>query len=263
MKHLIGAAARTVWAKNVDIPTAQMMPITQFADACSAPFVKVGNIVLDCSTKSQTTIRVEPVDKALWEQDTECIYALTRNGIIQKLGGTRKSMKIRWGSYLCGHCVVERLNRNGEAYPGKMSVTNAHLYHTIEADLLTEASPNWAIHCWALPRTVVNVEIMGEMVEIVAQTYHAYESQCFEKFRAMAGTIPNLCDNSDPAYRTAVVATPAPPPHTVSPPSSPTSVFNGPRISPRRMARINSLPDDILAALMPAPPAQSAQSHHL
>jgi hypothetical protein len=117
-----------------------------------------------------------------------------------KIGGTRTGMKARWGSYLCGHCVSERMNKHGEPNPGKMSVTNAHLYHTIEHDLLQ--GNKWEFYSWKLPDTTVSVEILGEMIQVVAQTYHAYESRCIELFKTITGHIPQLCDNADPNYKT-------------------------------------------------------------
>jgi hypothetical protein len=81
-----------------------------------------------------------------------------------------------------------------------MSVTNAHLYHTIEHDLLL--GNKWEFYSWKLPDTTVPVEIFGEMIQVVAQTYHAYESRCIELFKTITGHIPQLCDNADPNYKT-------------------------------------------------------------
>ena len=89
--------------------------------------------------------------------------------------------------------------KNGQPYPGKMSVTNAHLYHTIEDDLLK--GNRWEFWSWWLPTVKVTVDIMGSPCEVIAQTYHAYESRCIEIFRKETGDIPQLCDNADPNYR--------------------------------------------------------------
>lgn len=141
-----------------------------------------------------------PASAAIWKQAGEYIYAIVKDGVVMKIGGTRTSMAERFGSYLCGHCVPQRNKKNGDPYPGKMSVTNAHLYHTIEHDLL-ENEGKWEFWCWKLPVTTVQVEIMGVPTEIIAQTFHAYESRCMEKFREITGHIPQLCDNADPSYR--------------------------------------------------------------
>ena len=109
-------------------------------------------------------------------------------------------MKERWSSYLCGHCVPERISKKGTPFPGKMSVTNAHLYHTIEEGLI--AGESWQFWIWKLPVTQVTVNILGEPTIVIAQTYHAYESKIIQKFKKMTGGfIPLLCVNADPEYR--------------------------------------------------------------
>ena len=81
-----------------------------------------------------------------------------------------------------------------------MSVTNAHLYHTIEDDLLK--GNTWEFWTWTLPTVSVTVDIMGTDTTVIAQTYHAYESRCMEMFKTEeSGDIPQLCDNADPNYR--------------------------------------------------------------
>lgn len=117
-----------------------------------------------------------------------------------KIGGTRTGLAGRMASYLCGHYVPQRVNKKGLAYPGKMSVTNAHLYHTIENDLLSNET-KWELYSWELPTITVKVDILGESIEVIAQTFHAYESMCIKKFQERTGKIPLLCMNSDPGYR--------------------------------------------------------------
>ena len=168
--------------------------------ATGSYFIKMADIVLDDSAARRTTVQTVPVDEEKWKETAEHIYIITRNTEIMKIGGTRTGMKARWGSYLCGHCVAERMNKHGEPNPGKMSVTNAHLYHTIEHDLLL--GNKWEFYSWKLPDTTVSVEILGQMIQVVAQTYHAYESRCIELFKTISGHIPQLCDNADPTYKT-------------------------------------------------------------
>ena len=81
-----------------------------------------------------------------------------------------------------------------------MSVTNAHLYHTIENDLL-ENNSLWKFYIWDIPVTEYDIEILGETKKIIAQTFHAYETCCIEKFKKLNGFIPILCDNCDPRYK--------------------------------------------------------------
>lgn len=197
VKFTDGQAARNAWKKTL-IPETCTIEILNAA--CSGLFSHYANIVLDSTSNRGTTIMASPASTDLWKQTGEYIYAIVRNGVVMKIGGTRTSMCERWGSYLCGHCVPQRNKKNGDPYPGKMSVTNAHLYHTIEQDLL-ENEGKWEFWCWKLPVTTVQVDIMGVPTEIIAQTFHAYESRCMEKFRELTGHIPQLCDNADPSYR--------------------------------------------------------------
>lgn len=197
-KFVEGESARTAWRKCFEHPVG--MSMSDFNLECEGVFQKGGDIVLDESERRRTTVRVEPECAPRWNREVEVIYTIVRGGEVVKIGGTRNGMQKRWGSYLCGHCVPERRQRDGSPYPGKMSVTNAHLYHTIESELL-ENGVKWEFYMWELPRTCVEVEILGETVEVVAQTYHAYESRVMEKYRSLAGKIPVLCDNSDPSYR--------------------------------------------------------------
>ena len=197
-KFTEGELARTSWSKS--IVTENTMTIDDFNLLCDENFSKKCNIELDSSSSRQTTLITSNFDKILYSEKAEHIYALVRNGLIMKLGGTRTGLKERWSSYLCGHCVQQRImKRTGEAFPGKMSVTNAHLYHTIEKDLL-ETDSKWEIWSWKLPLVKIPVVILNEEVNVIAQTYHAFESICIKKFKTVTGKIPLLCDNSDPNY---------------------------------------------------------------
>ena len=197
-KFIAGEVARSKWRKPL---LAEPLTIIDYCNrATGSSFIKMADIVLDDTTTRRTTVQTVPVDEEKWKETAEHIYIITRNTEIMKIGGTRTGMKARWGSYLCGHCVAERMNKHGEPNPGKMSVTNAHLYHTIEHDLLL--GNKWEFYSWKLPDTTVSVEILGQMIQVVAQTYHAYESRCIELFKTITGHIPQLCDNADPNYKT-------------------------------------------------------------
>ncbi len=190
-KHINGTPARIKWAKSV--PTGGLT-ISEFNETCGDVFKKGADIVLDSSTKRQTTIACEPCDKTEWKTSCEYIYAIVRNNIIMKIGGTRDGMAKRFASYLCGHHVQER----GKS--GKMSVTNAHLYHSIETDLLNNDTSSWEFYTWKLPTVTLTVDVLGEDTTIVAQTFHAYESRCIKKYKETTGSIPPFCDNCDPGY---------------------------------------------------------------
>ena len=197
-KFIVGEVARAKWMK-VLVPEA--LTIAEYCNsAVGSIFTKMADITLDDAESRRTTIKTIPVIDSLWKETAEHIYIIVRNNEIMKIGGTRTGMKARWGSYLCGHCVAERKNKHGEANPGKMSVTNAHLYHTIEHDLLQ--GNHWEFYSWKLPAVTVQVDILGTPTSVIAQTYHAYETRCIELFRSMTGHIPQLCDNADPTYKT-------------------------------------------------------------
>lgn len=195
-KHQDGMEARTKWRKEL---REEDIEIVHFNTLTNEVFKKSADIVLDDSDKRKTVINVVPTDNTSWKAEREALYIISRNGKVMKIGGTRTGMKKRWNSYKCGHCVPERCMKNGAPYPGKMSVTNAHLYHTIEDDLLK--GNHWEFWTWWLPTVKVTVDIMGSPREVIAQTYHAYESCCMELFRKESGDIPQLCDNADPNYR--------------------------------------------------------------
>lgn len=200
-KFTNGEAARAAWSKDLRV---EVVSTEEYNLVCGNKFKHAGNIVLDTSSRRQTTIEVGFISdsqKSQWNKVSENIYIITRDGKVMKIGGTRTGMAARWSSYKCGHCVPERTKKSGTPFPGKMSVTNAHLYHTIEKDLLSEEPGNWSFWSWELPETLVEVVILGEPTTVVAQTYHAYESKCIGKFAEAAGHMPQLCNNSDPSYR--------------------------------------------------------------
>ena len=192
--HMDGQNARDEWAKDLNENNTNLQ-IQEFKNRCGGELKNRARIVLDNDSRRQTVIMAKPYEgeEEAFSVNNEQIYIITRNGEILKIGGTRTSMKKRFGSYLCGHHVVER------GRSGRMSVTNAHVYHTIEQDLL-ETDSTWEIYTWLLPITTITQNIFGEEVQIIAQTYHAYESCCINLFRSIKGTIPFLCDNSDPNY---------------------------------------------------------------
>lgn len=195
-KFVGGQSARAKWRKSL---RNEKTTLSKYNELAGGVFTKAADIVLDDSTKRRTIVDVDPVNKNLWDAVRETIYLLVRDGELMKIGGTRTGMKERWGSYKCGHCVPERLDKKGMPYPGKMSVTNAHIYHTLEEDLLNGGK--WEFWTWTLPTVKMTVDIMGTPTVVIAQTYHAYESRMIELFRNENGGIPQLCDNADPNYR--------------------------------------------------------------
>lgn len=198
-KFMSGESARVAWTKKL---VEENITIDNYNTVCGNTFVKRASIQLDPSDSRQTTLvaLVEEGQTHNWKCSTdEHIYIIARSGKIMKIGGTRTGLEKRWNSYKCGHCVPQRNKRGGTPFPGKMSVTNAHLYHTIETDLLN-MNHTWEIWSWKLPSITVSVNILGTPITVLAQTYHAYESCCMQKFRQISGHIPQMCDNADPSY---------------------------------------------------------------
>ena len=199
-KFIAGEVARQHWKKPL-IQTE--MHITKFNELTGGNFIKRANVLLDDSTKRADGLKYTPItgQESIWnKKSTEHIYALVYNDHIMKVGGTRDGLKGRWGSYSTGRCVPQRVKKTGENYPGKMSVTNAYLYHTIEDDLL-KCEGRWEIYSHELPPQYHEVMVYGTMTNIKVQTYHGWESQCIEMYKNEIGHIPCLCANSDPNYK--------------------------------------------------------------
>lgn len=194
-----GEQARIKWNKNIDEKIANY-DIHKYNKKCNNHFIQIATISLDDSTDRKTTLKVDIQDEKKWNSKKEHIYIIVRNDKIIKIGGTRTGMKNRWSSYLCGYFVPQRTKKNGTSYLGKMSVTNAYLYHTIEQDLLTTQS-TWTIYIWKLPNKKYTENILGKNVEIISQTFHAYETRCIEKYKELTGHIPLLSSNCDPRYK--------------------------------------------------------------
>jgi hypothetical protein len=187
-----GQLAREKWAKDIEV--GDLLSQRDFNIACGNVFEKEADIILDDSTQRQTVIMALPTNAVKWKASREKIYTIVKDGKLIKIGGTRTGMHTRWASYLCGHHVIER----GKS--GKMSVTNAHLYHSIELDLLDTES-KWELYTWTLPVVQQTINILGEETIITSQTYHAYESCCIKKYKTLTGILPILCDNCDPKYK--------------------------------------------------------------
>jgi hypothetical protein len=197
-KHKDGEKARKEWAKPID---EDVMSIKEFNEINSdTQFVKRANIVIDSSEERQTVIQAIPIrgETEKWSTSEESIYTFVRNGKIMKIGGTRVSMKERFGSYLCGHHVPQRKKS------GKMSVTNAYLYHTIEADILNNEDSVWEIYTFPIPSQEITINFMGKQRIIKAQIYHGLESHAIEEYRKIAGTNPQFSANSDPKYASKI-----------------------------------------------------------
>jgi hypothetical protein len=197
-KFTNGEAARKKWKKPLSEGCIDIIEFKKIMIQYNFEIIKSADIILDTG-ENNTCIKAVPVDNNCWKKECDLLYLFVCNNKIMKIGGTRKGLNERWTSYKCGHCVPERKDKNGKNYPGKMSVTNAHCYHTIEDSLLNENL--WEIWSFTLPKIVLTREVFGKTITIYPQIYHAYESRCIELFQEKAGHIPQLCNNADPNYR--------------------------------------------------------------
>ena len=148
----------------------------------------------DSKKKRNTLIQFTPqISKEEFSRDTEWLYIFTINNRIVKIGGTRKGIKGRVASYLCGHHIEER----GKS--GDCSKTNGFIYNTFHFYL--ELGCNIKMYGYELPKTEFTIEIFGKPTKIAAQTFHAYESTFIEDYKKNYNMYPILCDNCDPNYK--------------------------------------------------------------
>jgi len=187
----------TKWVKNIPVNGVKFCNYYLKND-----FKLVANIELDNDVdrngekKRSTVIKFVPILESEFIKDSEYIYLFTIDDIIVKFGGCRNGLKNRIGSYLCGHHVIER----GKS--GKMSLTNAIVYHTFE-DYLNRGK-EVKMYAHELEKVSVKTIILGEKVEFFPQVYHVYESKYIDSFLKKYGIYPVLSKNKDPKYVTNI-----------------------------------------------------------
>ena len=184
------------WIK--EIPLKYTVHIDEYNN--KKMFELVCNVVYDDeknalgNKKRNTLIKFDPcICPERFADKKEWLYMITINDRIVKLGGTRTGLAGRVGSYLCGHHIRER----GKS--GDCSKTNGYIYNTLEFYLRNGSKV--CMYGYELPVTSFNIDILNKPVNIIAQTYHAYESTFMEDFKNTYGNYPVLCDNSDPEYK--------------------------------------------------------------
>lgn len=189
----------------VDLCKNWIKPINLSKELCvadfnlSKDFTKVADVGLDndLTVKGKkarnTVIKFHPIDKKQWQKEVEHVYLIVVNGRIVKIGGTRKGLKGRAASYLCGHHVQERQKS------GRCSVTNAYVYNTLHFYLRNGFKIE--IYAHEIEPVIVDVNIFGQIKKVSAQVYQAFESYCLEQYKRQVGTYPILSDNADPTYK--------------------------------------------------------------
>lgn len=187
----------TVSRKNNDyiktFTEENSVPLSVFED--SKFFKYIADIVIDDEKtkygkkKRQTEIKLNfPVN-----DDGQWLYLITINDRIVKIGGTRKGLRERFGSYLCGY----HIEKNGKS--GKASETNKYVYNTLCSYLKKGYKVKY--YGYKLPEEKINRNLFGEETDIYVQTFHAYESKLLDKFKKKYKYLPFLNQNSDPEYR--------------------------------------------------------------
>ena len=171
------------------IPLGDGLCIDKYNDAVGDVFIKAADIILD-TTVSLGTIKAVPVHDN-WSYQGDVVYAIVINGGLVKIGGTKNGLVMRWSSYMAGRCVRQRLNRAGVPYSGKMSVTNARVYHTIEKALLD--GYNCSVYIWILPRIEHTLNIFGHATVTVVRVYDCYEAACIRMYTRLTSAMPLLC----------------------------------------------------------------------
>ena len=124
------------------------------------------------------------------------VYLIICNGRIVKIGGTKTGMRKRIGSYHCGYCVSQRTNNNGEHYPGRMSVTNAYCYNTIDYYIINGLQ--FELYYYPIPDHSISLDVFGENITTTVQLYEEYEQKALNTYRDIIGTYPPLCNNGHP-----------------------------------------------------------------
>lgn len=163
----------------------------------SSHFVKIGDFKLTEEKRILWEIQCDPVYKDMYNRYQNGIYAMTYNDYIIKIGGTKVGMEGRINSYHCGHCIPERTKKNGEHYPGKMSVTNAYIYNTIY-HYLHEEKGTFLLYFYPIEDIEIKKEIFGKETTFKVQCYDEYEKQALNEYKNIIGEFPILSDNSHP-----------------------------------------------------------------
>lgn len=182
------------WVKQLD--NSLKLKIEDFS--IYENFSKIGNFILtDKNKRLLWSVNCDSDKKNLYSRYQNGIYIITFNDYIIKIGGTKVGMEGRISSYLCGHCIPERKKKNGENYPGKMSVTNAYIYNTIYHNLFNQKG-SFSLYYYPIDDIEVTKNIFGKEYVFKVQCYDEYEKIALDKYKETIGEYPILSDNSHP-----------------------------------------------------------------
>ena len=190
---------RDNWAQTIQ---EEEITMEYFNHHVGGIFTKYASIDFHSKPSVLQTLNLVVEDTSIPEHTGHCVYVITRNGKVMKIGGTRTGVKSRFGSYCCGQKVSGFKGKGGKVLAGRQSETNGYIYYTIEKDLMTTGAV-WEFYTWQMDETIVRGMVLGERVEYKrpAFPYYICEARAMEVFQELAGHIPQLCDNSDPNHR--------------------------------------------------------------
>ena len=160
-------------------------------------FIPLGEFKLSMNKRTLWNLEVPGHLVDMYTRYQNGVYIMTYNNYIIKIGGTKVGMHGRITSYLCGHCIPERKKRNGEYYPGKMSVTNAYIYNTIY-QYLQEGRGQFHLYFYPIEDIEVTKDVFGQQCVFKVQSYDEYEKVALLKYKEIVGEFPILSDNSHP-----------------------------------------------------------------
>ena len=181
------------WVKSLE--GYLKLPITEFPLAQN--FMQIGEFKLSYNRRTLWEVEVPPHLADVYSRYQNGVYIMTYNNYIIKIGGTKVGMQGRITSYLCGHCIPERKKKNGEYYPGKMSVTNAYIYNTIYQYLLS-GQGQFHLYFYPIEDIEVSKEVFGQQCVFKVQSYDEYEKVALLNYRGIVGDFPILSDNCHP-----------------------------------------------------------------
>lgn len=116
----------------------------------------------------------------------ECVYILTVNGKVVKIGGTYTGMAKRHQSYNCG----TRKARD----KGTCSVTNYHITEAQYTAIRDGKTVEWYVY--DVPAQEVEVPIWDEPKKVCPKLYTYYEASLCEKYKNITGHRPILSKNA-------------------------------------------------------------------
>ena len=152
------------WIKHIELN--KCLPCNEFP--YFDKFIKLGDCYKTINQRILWDI-ILSIDRKEYNKRQNCVYLITMNHRIIKIGGTKTGMKNRINSYFCGHCTTDRKKQNGENYPGKMSVTNAILYNTILSYITN--GKKISFYYYPIEDIIININVFDNIKNHIISLY--------------------------------------------------------------------------------------------